>query len=689
MNMVSRKIIINLLLITPLFCHIEKLYAEKDVYPDLTEFSIEQLMEIEVTSVSKMPQKFSDAAAAIFVITQEDIRRSGVTNIMDALRMVPGLQVARINANIYAISSRGFNGHFANKLLVLTDGRSMYSPLFSGVYWDAQDTMIEDIDRIEIIRGPGASLWGANAVNGVINIITKNSENTQGGLITAGTGTEEMGFTGFRFGGKAGNDLHYRIYTKYFKRDDAVYASGDKAADQWQTGRGGFRLDWSPSGGNSYELQGDLYDGETGETTTEHFLTAPYSKISNGENDFRGGNILGRWTHTISESSDLSLTLYYDRIKRDNPIINLQEDKIDVDFQQRFSVLKDHEIIWGLGYRYTKDNLDNSDTVIFESESRDSELFSSFLQDDVTLSDNLLYLTIGAKIEENDFTGFEVQPNCRIMWTPMEKVSVWAAASRAVRTPSSVEDNTRVNQVVLPPGYLYTIPPFIVSPAAQSALFASGDFKSEELIAYETGLRIWPHNNVSVDIAAFYNEYDRLRTFEAGDMFCEPSGTPLPCLSPADHIVIPFHVNNKMHGETYGVEVSSDFKIYEWWRLNAAYTYLQMQLHPDEDSTDIISERAEGESPHNQFSLRSSTNLSRDVELDLWMRYVDNIPSHEVLNYITLDARLGWQPVKNLELSVTGQNLLDNRHPEFKPEIVDIVPTEVQRSVYGKITWKF
>ncbi|KPK02042.1 MAG: TonB-dependent receptor [Nitrospira bacterium SG8_35_4] len=658
-------------------------HADQDQI-DLTSLSLEELMNIEVTSVSKKPQKLSDAAAAIFVITQEDIRRSGVTNIMDALRMVPGLEVARIDASIWAISSRGLNGRFSNKLLVLMDGRSIYTPLFSGVYWDMQDTMIEDIDRIEVIRGPGASLWGANAVNGVINIITKRSGETQGGLATAGAGTEEQGFAGFRYGAKAGEHLSYRLYGKYFKRDDAVFASGDKAADQWHAGRGGFRLDWDPGSNDSYTLQGDISDGEAGETAREHFLTPPYSRISNNENDFKGGNILGRWTHTLSESSDLALQVYYDVTKRDNPIIGIKRDTIDIDLQHRVPLAEKHEVIWGLGYRYTKDSIENSDSLIFTPASRDDELFSAFLQADITLVDNRLYLTLGSKFEENDYTGFEVQPSGRIMWTPKEKVSVWSSVSRAVRTPSRAEHDARINQAVLPPGSLY-----MFSPAAQTALFASDDFESEELIAYETGIRFWPHHYLSMDIAAFYNDYDRMRTFETGSMLCEPSGSTFPACLPTDHVVIPSTADNKMQGETYGVELASDWKILDWWNIRAAYTYLQIQMHLDEDSTDTTSESAEGESPHNQFSLRSSADIGMDVDLDLWVRYVDNLKTQDVDKYITLDARLGWKPVQNLELSLTGQNLLDSQHPEFNPEIVDVIPTEVQRSVYGKITWEF
>ena len=645
---------------------------------DLTELSIEDLMDIEITSVAKKAQKLSEAAAAVFVITNDDLRRSGVTSIPEALRMVPGLQVARIDANKWAITSRGFNGRFSNKLLVLIDGRSVYTPLFSGVYWDTKDTLLEDIDRIEVIRGPGAALWGANAVNGVINIITKRSQDTQGGLVVAGTGTEERGFGAVRYGGKLGQDAYGRIYAKYFSRDDAVFASGEDASDGWDVWRTGFRMDWQGSGPDALTLQGDLYEGETGETVITKSLDPGEPPTSDEDNDMSGADLLGRWKHTISDTSEIALQVYYDRTERNSVIVDQVHDTLDIDFQHHFNLGQRHEIVWGLGYRFVSDDISNTFCGSWDPDSRDDDLYSGFVQDDITLIKDRLRLTLGSKFEHNDYTGHEIQPNARLMWTPHEGHSVWTAVSRAVRTPSRTEHDGRLITTVLPPGSLI---PLFPGPVV-AGVVGDGDYDSEELLAYELGYRVQPTDQLSVDIATFYNDYRHLRTLEPGDLFPEMSPPPA-------HLVLLSSADNNMEGETYGVEVAADWRPLDWWGLKATYTYLQIQLELGKDSGDTISESAEGESPHQQVSLRSSMDMMQDLALDCWVRYVDDLPSQGMDSYITLDVRLGWKVLENVKLSVVGQNLFDDRHPEYEPEFVDTIATEVERSVYGKITWQF
>ncbi len=647
-----------LLIIFNLFFLLVPTAVLSDDVLDLTELSIEELMNIEITSVSKKPQKLSEAAAAVFVITQEDIRRSGVTSIPEALRMVPGLQVAKIDANKWAVTSRGFNGRFANKLLVLMDGRSVYSPLHSGVFWHIQDTLLEDIDRIEVIRGPGATLWGANAVNGVINIITKHSSETQGGLVTAGGGTEERGFGSFRYGARSGDDKYYRVYAKYFTRDEAVFSSGDDATDDWDSLRGGFRVDRQIRGGDSLTFQGDIYDGKVGERI---ILATPSSiQTYDGTTAFNGVSLLGRWERSLSDASNLSLQVYYDRTDLEIKRIDEIRDTFDIDFQHHFLFGERHGIMWGVGYRFTRDNIDNSSATIFTPDRRHVDLWSAFLQDDISLVDDIFRLTVGSKIEYNDYTGIEIQPNIRLIWTPKRSYSIWAAVSRAVRTPSRAENDVMSYYGLPSSGVVFPV-------------CGSSDFDSEELIAYELGFRILPVDQLSIDIAAYYSDYDNLRTVELGGAF------------PDVRLVM----DNKMEGSTYGVELAVDWRVFDWWRLMGAYSFLQMQLHPHSDSRDPFSELAEGDNPHHQASLRSSMDLRGNLELDLWTHYVDNLPSQGVGSYVALDIRLGWKPRKDLELSIVGQNLLDSQHPEFFPEILDTTPTEVERGVYGKITWKF
>ncbi len=671
-------LLIFCILLSPLSpCMPSPISAASQLPTDLTELSIEDLMNVEITSAAKKRQRLSEAAAAIFVITQEDIRRSGATSIPEALRMVPGIQVAKIDANKWAITSRGFNGRFANKLLVLMDGRSVYTPLYSGVFWEVQDTVLEDIDRIEVIRGPGASLWGANAVNGVINIITKSATETQGGLAVAGGGDEEKGFGTLRYGGKIGENSYYRIYSKYFDRDSGVDSLGNDTADDWDFLRGGFRFDHGDNDSDSFTLQGDVYDGTTGDTITAYSLLPPFSTTFDEENDFQGFNAMGRWKHRISDTSDLALQVYFDRAEWETAIAGVIVDTYDIDFQHRFAWGSRQEIIWGLGYRYIRDDVDGGFSLTADPDNRSTSLYSAFIQDEIQLDGERLRLTVGSKFEHNDYTDYEIQPNARIMWQPRERHSIWASASRAVRTPSRGENDARFNAPVFPPNAL-----FPGSPLTVVALIGNSDFESEELIAYEMGYRVQPQQRLSLDFALFYNEYDNLRSIEGQPQFFE-------LIPPPPHAVIPTSIDNKLSGYAYGVELAADWLLFDWWRWQAGYTFLRMELDPDTDSTDTVTEPDEDKSPRHQVSLRSSMELPRDVELDFWFRFVDELPALKINSYTTLDIRLAWSPVPDFEIALVGQNLLDDQHAEFESERNDTKSTEVERGVYGKITWRF
>jgi len=646
--------------------------------PDVTAMSMEDLMNLQVTSVTKHTQKVADAAAAIFVITQEDIRRSGATSIPEALRLVPGLEVARIDQNKWAIGSRGFNGRFDNKLLVLIDGRSVYTPLFSGVYWNVQDVMLEDVDRIEVIRGPGATLWGANAVDGVINVITKKAKSTQSAVVTAGAGTDERAAGGVRYGGKLGDNTYYRAYTKYFDWGPSSYPSGMTAHDGWDALRGGFRADWTPAGANSLTLQGDVYRSRFNETLTVASLSAPYSNTFPNDGKYSGGNILGRWNHT-SEGSSISLQMYYDNTTiTDHSLFGDHQNILDIDFQHGFHVGDSQQFVWGLGYRSIRDKNDASFTVSLQPNQVTLNQFSTFLQDEISLVDSRLRLTLGSKFEHNEFTGFEIEPNARLLWNLTPNQSIWTAVSRAVRTPALTEEGLRLNSAVIPPGTPSNPTPF----PAVVAVFGSHQFNSEDLLAYELGYRVQATSNVSLDVATFYNNYSSLRTAEPGTPFVE--GSPAPT-----DIVIPFVAGNKMSGGTYGVELIADWKVIPKWRLVGSYSYLQMDIHKNKDSQDPTPDNPNGSSPRHQWYLRSSIDLPKHFEQDTTLRFVDQLPSLNVPSYYSLDAHLGWRPVTKLEVSIGGQNLLNNWHFEFMPDFVNTSPTVVKRSVFGSITWKF
>ena len=646
---------------------------------DLTELAIEALMNIEITSVSKKQQKVSDAAAAIFVITQEDIRRSGVTSIPEALRMAPGVEVAHISANQWAITIRGFNSLFANKLLVLIDGRSVYSPLYSGVFWDVQDTLLEDIERIEVIRGPGATLWGANAVNGVINIITKQARDTQGGLISAGGGTEERGFGEIRYGGKIGEETYYRAYAKYFDRDHAVDTFGQAAHDGWDALRGGFRVDSQLSLQDSITAQGDIYRTESGLTSSFASLRPPFTQTLNEEIHSVGGNILGRWRHTFSNSSDMVLQMYYDWTDHQELAIGERRDTFDIDFQHKFPLVEWQEIVWGLGYRFIRDDIRNSFVVAFTPDHRTHHLFNAFVQDDLTLVKDRLRLTLGSKFEHNSYTGYEIQPNVRMLWTPGPRHSVWGAVSRAVRTPARADEDVRYNISVIPPGTMInpSLLPVLI------AAFGNHYVESEKLIAYELGYRVQATNWLTVDIATFYNDYNHLRFADTGIPRLETSPGPL-------HLLVPTTLSNTLKATTYGLEMEIDWRALDWWRLQASYTYLKVKVPSTAVMTSTFVEFGEGKNPRHQIGLRSWMDLRKDLEFNLNFRFVDKLPDLQVKSYVGLDAQLAWKPHKNLELSIVGQNLLDRSHTEYKSESLLLTPQiEVERGVYGRITWRF
>ncbi len=644
--------------------------------PELTTLSLEELMKVEVTSVSKQAQPLFQAAAAIFVITQEDIRRSGVTTIPEALRMAPGIQVARLNTHRWAVSSRGFNGEFANKLLVLIDGRTVYSPLFSGVFWDAQDTVLEDIDRIEVIRGPGASLWGANAVNGVINIITKKAKETQGLLAVMGGGTDERAFTTLRYGAAVGEHTHARLYGKFSERDDFVRSDGTPGGDDWRNGRGGFRLDHDLSSQDSFTVQGDYYRGTEEIEFAEPLLTPPYGRFIRDKRSYSGGNVLSRWKHTFSDTSSFLVQAYYDRTERDSDLFNERRDTFDIDLQHSFAWGQTHRLIWGLGYRVTSDHIASSTTIRTTPSSRALNLFNGFVQDEFTLIPNTLAVTAGTKVEHNDFTGWVVQPSGRLRWTPTQTLMFWGGISHAIRTPSRTEEDSVLDQRALPPNAL-----FPGSPVALTSFGGQRGFRNESLVAYEIGTRYQPMEVWSIDIAAFYNRYDRLRSIEPGVPSLATS--PLP-----PHLVVPFVAHNKLAAETYGVEVSSEWRPIDWWQLRATYSYLRIQMITGL-SLDPIGKNATGESPQHQASIRSLMQLPRNIEFDMWGRFVDQLPALNIPAYVSLDIRLGWKPINNLDISLVGQNLLESRRPEFSSSLVAQSATEIQRGAYVKLTYRY
>ena len=650
---------------------------------DLTQLSLEELMNIEVTLVSRKPEKLAETAAAVFVLTAEDLRRSGVRSIPEALRLVPGMQVGRIDANKWVVTSRGFPGLFANKLLVLIDGRSVYTPLFSGVFWEAQDVVLEDVERIEVIRGPGGTLWGANAVNGVINILTRKAADTPGRSVQVGGGTEERGFATLRGGGRLGEGAHYRAYGKVFTRDRSRGATGQRPADGWHLYRIGGRIDWELSSRDALSVLGNGYRGEVGQSlllTTSP--SPPYVQAVHSEARIHGAAVLGRWERRISDRTDLALQLYYDRSGRRDYVLAGVIHNLDLDFQHRFRPGPRQEIVWGWGYRFTTDHFDPTFTMALHPESRKVHLLSGFVQDDITLVPERLRLIAGTKFEHNSYTGIEAQPNVRFWWSPAPRQALWGAVSRAVRTPSRGDNDIRAMAQAIPPDSLF---PGVPSPVALVALVGNRDFTSENLLAFDLGYRAHFNERLTLDLAGFYNLYDDLRTNELEIDSRVLEGDPLP-----PHLLIPMRVDNKATGKTWGFELAANGQWHPW-RLRAGYSFLRMDLEVDEDSFDAQTESYARELPRHQLSVRSYLDLPAGLELDVVGRYVHDFPVAEwkIDRYLTFDLRLGWRPEERLELSLAAQNLLDSPHPEYVSQASGTFATEVEAGVYGVLNWAF
>jgi len=638
---------------------------------DLADLTIEELMNIEitVTSAAKKPQKLTEAAAAISVVTGDQIRRAGVTSIPEAFRLVPGMHVARVDANKWAISSRGFDGRISNKLLVLVDGRHVYTPLFTGVFWEVQDTVLGDIDRIEIIRGPGGTLWGANAVNGVINVVTKSAKDTQGGLLRLGAGTEERTFGEARYGGTLSPDAYYRIYAKYVDRDGFVDEAGNNTNDEWQMRLTGFRVDWNLTPDDSLTIQGEYYDGDGRQTVIEPIFTPPFAQPVPDAIEMTGGHLSACWERHLGEDSDLALLAYHHEGNRREAIASGDTAITEVDFQHRLPAGERHDLLWGLGVRVTSDKVRCGAVLDVEPAEATDSVYQAFIQDEITITPERLLLTVGSKFEHNDYTGFEYQPSVRLAWEPTANQTVWAAVSRAVRTPSRTERGLRFTMPGTPDGVFLMWTP-------------SDDYDSETLLAYELGYRVQPSERLTLDAAAFYNCYDNLQTSVPGMPTIEPS--PLP------HAVLPLHFTNDSHGDAYGFELAANLKASERWRLSGGYSLLRMDIELGDDALPgTQTTYTEGKSPEQMAFLHSSWALPGNVDVDAVLRYVDALPAIDVDAYTELDARVAWRPTQDLELFVVGQNLLEAQHAEFRPAMIQTLPTQVERSVYVGITWHF
>ena len=645
--------------------------GEQKAENPLKQLTLEQLGNVEVTTATKEPTEVWKTSAAVYVITQADIERSGASSIPEVLRLAPGVEVARIDSNKWSIGIRGFGSRLSRDVLVLIDGRTVYTTLLAGTYWEVQNLMLQDVDHIEVIRGPGATIWGPNALNGVINIITKSSKETQGPLVSGGGGNVDEGFVNARYGGSSGANFHYRLYAFAFDRGPEYHSDGDNY-DSWRAVQSGFRMDFASNARNNFTVQGDAYDLGAGETVSATYYTPPYSQILRGTELLSGWDVLGRWQRTDGPGKDMQVQAYIDRTDRREPNFADYRNTVDVDFLDRFRLPGNQQISLGLGARAsTGANPTIVSGLYFIPQSRTDTLYTGFFLDEIELMKNRLLLSLGSKIIKTNYTGFQLQPSTRLLWTPTSKQSFWAAFTHALRTPSDAERAFYLTGFI---GLTPTGMPFF------ARFNPNPNFRSEELNGYEAGYRQLMGKQFYFDLAAFYNHY--------GDLFSEDIvGAPyLENTPPPPHLLLPAQFANGLLGNTRGIELAPEWRPKDFWRLALSYSFLQMELNKSPGSLDVgTASIIEGSSPRHQVTAQSDFDL-KTFSLDLTYRFVSALPAQNINSYSTGDARLTWRYRPYLHFSVVGRNLFQPYHYEYASDPGPNVG--IKRSVYGQITWQ-
>lgn len=625
---------------------------------NIFKLDIEQLMNIDVTTATGTGQQWFTTPAAMYVITGEDIRRTGHRTLADALRLAPGVFVGQSNAHAWTVGIRGFSGGLANKTLILIDGRTVYDPLFSGTFWDVQDLLLEDVERIEVIRGPGATLWGANAVNGVVNVISKSARDTQGLVIKGGVGTEEQGFGAIRYGGQISEDAHYRVWGKYFNRDTFKTSTGASAHDDWDLGHGGFRFDSTGEADTFFTIQSEVYNlGRLGEMPVlavpgAHLTFAPII----GDGWANGGHVLARFGKEKNQFNNSGWTLqtYYDRTNREQSgNFRVERDTADLDFRHAFDLGDAHEIMWGLAYRYSTDRTVANPVIMYVPASRSLNTYSAFIQDTITLAPDRWFAMIGSKFEHNSFTEFEIQPSARLWWTPDNRNTWWGAISKPVRVPSRTEQDGTLVLSFVDTGLAAGGPPSgIIVPVA---VLPNPAAKSEELLAYELGYRRKINKDLMFAVEAFYNDYSRL-------LFVPPGLVGM--------------WTNAGWGETYGAEFTVSWQVAPNWRMESSYSVVDVQIHG------AINNQDEGNAPHHQVKFHSYFDITENLELNTAAYYVDERPTNAAGDYLRLDVGITWRINPNFDVAIWGQNLLDPAHREAST-------IEVQRAFFLQGTLRY
>lgn len=637
----------------------------------LKSLTLEQLGNVEVTTQSKEPTEVWNTPAAVYVLTGEDIRRSGVTNVPDALRLIPGVNVFRVNGSRnWAVGIRGLADQFSKYVLVLIDGRTVYTPLFGGVWWTINNVMLEDIDRVEVIRGPGGTIWGADAVNGVINIVTKHSQETEGTLVSTGGGSVDENTEDFRYGSKHRN-WSWRAGAFGFVRGPEYHIQNQPGYDWSRDGQIGFRLD-RDTNSDQFTLQGDAYWGKFGDAQRISTYNPPGASISYKSTNVSGGNIRTRWRRRFKNNSDVYLQAFWSHEHRIGSNFGEDRDTYDVDFLHRMSSTRFQQFTYGAGFRISPSEISQTvPTILFLPPKRTDSIYSAFLQEEFRFIPDKLSFTVGTKLEHNNYTGFEYQPNARLLITPTNRFSAWLSVSRAVRTPDRVDEDVQVDVFAGSP------PPIF------ARVVTNHNLMPERLVAYEAGFRALIHPRLYLSAAGFHNAYRNIIA-QSG---LRPSPAPTPPLPPGS-VFYELQFMNGIHGSTDGAEIAPDFQAASFWRIRPGLSYLSIDLNDEPGFTDTVTlKNLRGSSPKYQAFIQSEINLPYHFEFDQSFRYVDSLPAQSVRAYTTADVRIGWNPTKALSVSVTGQNLFQPHHAEFG---IDPPPTVlIKRGVYAKLVWSY
>ncbi|MBC7928399.1 MAG: TonB-dependent receptor [Bryobacteraceae bacterium] len=650
-----------------LFVFEAEAFCQDNKTAGLGDVGLEELAGLSVTSVARKQQRLAHSPAAIFVITRQDIRRSGAVTLPEALRLAPGLQVARINANDWAISARGFNGRWANKLLVMIDGRTVYSPVFSGVDWDSTDVPLQEVERIEVIRGPGATLWGANAVNGVINIITRSAQDAQGGSVTfTGGDLDRVGYA--QYGGRLGPRAHFRAYTQGIGR---ASTSDGSIGNGWQRFRSGFRSDWNLRR-DSLSVQAEVFGGAMHAPFNPNAtLRDPRPRIVDYDGQPKKSFVLGRWRREFSDTSNMVVQSYYTDSHRSDVLSREDLSTFEVDFQHRVRLNSRHDLLWGGQVRSTSDRFSALRNISFNPDSRRDTLAGAFVQDEFSLIPNTLHLVAGIKAESNSYVRTpQAQPSVQLLWMLSARQTIWGSVARALRNPARSDTGLRIEL------------PLVVNrfgPPLSMILLGNRDFKPEKLLANEIGYRL-EGSRTWLDVTAFYNKYSDLRSAEAGAVsFANGS------------LSLPLQFANGTRGESYGAEVSASWDILSPLRLQATYSSLRLFLHSNKGNTDTNVAVPEGESPRHQGRLTAYWKPSRNITMDTSWYLVDRLPAQKVAGYTSIVSRLAWQFRRSAEASVTVDNLLGARRQQFAPTVdwSGFAPEWTGRTVRGSLTWSF